>query len=359
MRILIFSLAYHPFVGGAEVAIKEITDRTPDVEFDLVTVNLDGQQKQQERLGKVNVHRVGQGKASKYFFPWQGFKVARELHSKNKYDAIWAMMANQAGLAALKFKQKFPDVKYLLTLQEGDSEFDIMVRTWFIRPLYKAIFRRADYIQAISNFLAQRAKNLGAKCPIAVVPNGVVFPAQSTEYQKNRRVVTVSRLVKKNGIADLIKAMKFVSGQLVIVGSGRLKPSLESLTKQFNLTDRVEFIGSVDNQKVYQYLSRSNIFVRPSLSEGLGSAFLEAMAMKVPVIATPVGGIPDFLEDERTGWFCQVNNPKSIAEKINYILNPENAETVGRVVDAAYQMVKEKYQWEGIAAKMKGIFQSL
>ena len=171
--------------------------------------------------------------------------------------------------------------------------------------------------------------------------------------------MTVSRLVKKNGIADLIKAMKFVSGQLVIVGSGRLKPSLESLTKQFNLTDRVEFIGSVDNQKVYQYLSRSNIFVRPSLSEGLGSAFLEAMAMKVPVIATPVGGIPDFLEDERTGWFCQVNNPKSIAEKINYILNPENAETVGRVVDAAYQMVKEKYQWEGIAAKMKGIFQSL
>src|SRR3990167_11541520 len=107
MRVLIFSLAYPPFIGGAELAVKEITDRISDIEFDLVTVNLDGKQLPQERLGNVTVYRIGNGRSAKYFFPLSGFKKARALHQQRRYDAIWAIMANQAGLAALKFKKKF------------------------------------------------------------------------------------------------------------------------------------------------------------------------------------------------------------------------------------------------------------
>ena len=158
MKILIFSLAYFPFVGGAEVAVKEITDRLSDFEFDMITVNLDGKQKSEERIGRVNVFRIGKGKASKYTFPFTAKALAHKLCEKNIYDAIWAMMANQAGLAALFFKKKNPNIPLLLTLQEGDSEFDIWLRTWFMRPLYKNIYRKANYIQAISNFLADRAK---------------------------------------------------------------------------------------------------------------------------------------------------------------------------------------------------------
>jgi len=175
-KILIFSLAYYPFVGGAEVAIKEITDRLgDDFEFEMVTCNLDGQQKEFERLGNINVYRIGRGRVRKYLFPWLAYGKAIELQKENNYSAVWAMMANQAGWAALKFKKKFPQVKYLLTLQEGDSEWDIFWRTFLIRPIYKAIYCQADYIQAISNFLAERAKKLGTKCPIGVVPNGVKF----------------------------------------------------------------------------------------------------------------------------------------------------------------------------------------
>ncbi|MFA6898487.1 MAG: hypothetical protein WC250_03735, partial [Candidatus Paceibacterota bacterium] len=65
-RILIFSVAYLPFVGGAEVAVKELTDRLTDCYFDLVTVNLDGRQKKLETIGRVNVHRVGISKICKY-----------------------------------------------------------------------------------------------------------------------------------------------------------------------------------------------------------------------------------------------------------------------------------------------------
>ena len=395
-KILIFSLAYQPFVGGAEVAIKEITDRLGgEFDFDMITANLDGRQKEFEHLGNINVYRIslfpppyeaclpvgreggwGEGKKliNKYLFPWLAYKKAVELHQQNNYQMIWAMMANQAGWAALKFKKKFPPVKYLLTLQEGDSEWDIFWRTFLIRLIYKAIYRRADYIQAISNFLKKRAENLGAQCPIGVVPNGVSIKNYELRIKNNdlKRVISVSRLVKKNGLEDLIKAMAIVNKNqdkpvvLKIIGEGNLRRKLDGLIKKNNINDRAiikkynkeekVLEGQVSNKQVYEYLSQADIFIRPSLSEGLGNAFLEAMSVGVPVIATLVGGIPDFLRAGETGWFCKVKDPKSIAEKINYILNPANKDIVAGVVENARKMVQEKYNWDSIAVSMRNIF---
>jgi len=83
------------------------------------------------------------------------------------------------------------------------------------------------------------------------------------------------------------------------------------------------------------------------------------MAAGIPVIATPVGGILDFLKDGETGWFCEPKNPKSIAEKIKYILDENNRAEVERVVAHAKQMVEDKYNWDLIAGQMKNIFHSL
>lgn len=359
-KILIFSLAYQPFIGGAEVAIKELTDRLgDDFNFDLITANLDGRQPVQETIGRIKVYRVGRGFIGKYFFPWLAYRKALELQSSNSYGVIWAMMANQAGWAALKFKRKFPAVKYLLTLQEGDSAWDIWLRTFLIRPLYKNIYRRADRIQVISNFLAERAKNLGAKCPISVVPNGIGWKTESGYRDGGRTIITTSRLEKKNGIEYLIRAMKDVDGRLLIVGEGKLRKKLEHLTAKLNLKDKVNFVGQVGHNQIHGYLRQANVFVRPSLSEGLGNSFLEAMADALPVVATPVGGIPDFLIDGQTGWFCQVKDPASIAEKINYILEPKNQAVVRRAVDQARQLVTEKYAWPRLAEVMKNIFNQL
>jgi len=371
-KILIISLAYHPFVGGAEVAIKEITDRlASDFDFDMITCNLDGRQKDFERLGNISVYRIGAGKWSKYLFPWQAYRKALELQKKNNYSLVWAMMANQAGWAAKKFKNRFPAVKYLLTLQEGDSDFDIWLRTWFIRPLYKNIYRRADYIQAISNFLANRAKKLGAKCPIEVVPNGVdsewftqmdyddLFRLRKSQMFGGHSILTTSRLVKKNGVEYLIRAMSNIDGRLNILGDGKLSRKLKRLSKELKIENKVQFLGFVNKEKILDSLIDASVFCRPSLSEGLGNSFLEAMAVKIPVIATPVGGIPDFLKDtgpDQTGWFCEVRNPHSIAEKINYVLDEKNQPEVKRVVENARRLVEEKYDWRKIASEMNTIF---
>jgi len=77
----------------------------------------------------------------------------------------------------------------------------------------------------------------------------------------------------------------------------------------------------------------------------------------LPTIGTPVGGIPDFLVDNETGWFCEPRNPQSIAEKIKFIVDPANHELVNQVVEKSRQLVVEKYNWDKIAIKLAEIFE--
>jgi len=357
VRIIIFSLAYRPFIGGAEVALEEIVSRLPEHKYDIITVNLDGRQLAREQVGSVTIHRLGRGKISKYFFPFFAWRYARELQRKKSYDLSWAMMANQAGLAALFFKFNFPAVPYLLTLQEGDSEWDIWLRTWWLRPVYKNIYRRADRIQAISNFLAERARRLGYHGQIDVVPNGIAENFfRTTDRERTKTLISVSRLVKKNGVADIIRSLQLLSEyKLILVGDGDLRRSLESLASELGVDQRIEFVGSIPANQVADQIARADIFIRPSLSEGLGSAFLEAMAGGVPVIATNVGGIGDIVRDKETGWIVPVGDNQAIATAVEDIfVNWEKSE---RIIAQARELA-ERHHWQDIAERMNDIFQS-
>lgn len=372
MRVLITSLAYHPFVGGAEVAVKEITDRLPGITFDMVTVNLDGKQQKIQRHGNVNIYRVGKSKLDKYFFPWTGYKKAKKLHQENKYDLTWAIMANQSGLISLKLKKNFPDIKYLLTLQEGDSLKRIWSRTWFMRGQYKNIYKKADKIQAISNFLSSRARKYGYKKDLAIVPNGVDlkkftrdFSSEELQGLKNKLgitdkekvIITTSRLVHKNGVDILITAVKNLPVKVLILGSGVQESKLKALTQELEIKDKVLFLGHVDHDDMVKYLKISDIFIRPSRSEGLGVSFLEAMAAGLPVIAPAVGGIPDFLKDGKTGLFCESDNPADLSQKIKTLLEDEGL--YQEIVTNGCQLMLDDYSWDTIAEEMKKVFQSL
>ena len=370
-KILIFSVAFRPFIGGAEIAVEEITKRltTRGFSFDLLTVNLDGRQKRVEMLGSVRVFRIGKGTLGKFLFPLRAFLAARKLYRENRYDAIWAIMANYAGFAALFFKIFHPAMPFVLTLQEGDPIPEIKRKVWFVYPLFKMIFRRADKVTAISNYLAKWGREMGAK-NVAIIPNGVdiknfQFLISNFQREEKRKelgfdkddvmLITTGRLVKKNGVGDIITALKFLpeNVKLLIVGAGELENVLGLQVISYKLQNRVQFVGFVEPKKLPGYLWVSDIFVRPSLSEGLGNSFLEAMAAGLPIIGTPVGGIPDFLKDGETGLFCKPNNPKSIAEKVKLLLADNSLRQ--KIIANAQKLVAEKYDWNLIAEKMRQI----
>lgn len=382
-RILIFSTAYFPFVGGAEMAVKEITNRLDDYQFDLITARLDRRLAKHEKIGKVDVYRVGFGfKLDKFLLPLLGLGRALYLDKTKFYKIIFSLMASQASIAAAFFKILKPGKKLLLNLQEGDEEehlkryvFDSdLLYNLLIRPWHLLIFKKADLVIAISGYLKSRALTNGVSCPVEILPNGVdvkKFKVESLKLKvkelksdlniksSEKVIITASRLVKKNAVDDIIKALKYLSENIkfLILGDGPDRIKLASLAERLNLLNRIIFFGVYNNDDLPQYLALADVFVRPSLSEGQGIAFLEAMAAGVPVIATPVGGIIDFLQDGRTGLFCQVHNPKNIAEKVKILLdNKELAETIKI---NARELVVKNYDWNPLAGKMNNIFKKL
>lgn len=391
-KILIFSLAYYPrHVGGAEVAIKEITDRisTEEIEFHMVTNRFDSSLPKTEKVGNVIVHRIGLTKhepamadlrkfplhLNKIIYQFEATWVAHKLHKQHKFDAIWAMMAHSCGVPAALFKLFHPRIPYLLTLQEGDPTEYIERKMKPLWPLFTRAFTKADRIQAISTFLANWAKRRGFKGDLEVIPNAVntghfTKARSETKLEKARQamhksnddifIVTTSRLVKKNAIDDVIRALPQLPERVkfIVFGTGPDEEMLRSLTKELDLEDRVQFRGQIGHSEMPTYLKACDIFIRPSRSEGMGNSFVEAMAAELPVIATQEGGIADFLFDAKrnpgrptTGWAVDKDSPEQIAEAVIDIIN--NPEQVVRVKDTAKQMVIKKYDWDIIARDMR------
>jgi glycosyltransferase involved in cell wall biosynthesis len=377
-KILIFSLAYFPkHVGGAEVAIKEITDRVPpaDIEFHMVTLRYDSTLPEVERIGNVLVHRIGFTKKepsmadlrrfplflNKLFFQFTAFWKARELHKKYRYNAVWAMMAHSCGVPAGLFKTFFPDVAYILTLQEGDP------------PAY--VERKMALFGPISTFLERWGKRMGFRGQSFMIPNAVdvkkfseEYPAAAVNEIKDSLgksmgdvfLVTTSRLVEKNAVDDVIEALPElpVNVKFIVLGIGPDEDKLKRLAERLQLGGRVRFAGQVGHAELPKYLKASDIFIRASRSEGMGNSFVEAMAAGLPVIATQEGGLSDFIFDEKrnpdspvTGWAVDKDSPQQIAEAVKDIMT--HPEKVRAVVATAKAMVSAKYDWNLVARDMR------
>lgn len=370
-RVAIFSITYDPFIGGAEVAIKEITNRlSEEFEFDLFTARINPSLPDQERIGNVNVYRVGIGHSffDKLLYPFRASRFALNMHAKNPYNIIHAVLETYAGLGAILFKKKAIEVPYILTLQSGDSDLFIWLRTWFWYPWYRMIFIRADKIVAISNWLGSRAKKYGYKKHVEIIPNGVdienftmFVSSQEREFVRktwgakdgDAVIFTSSRLVRKNGIDILIEAMNYLSENffLIIAGSGKDESKLKSMASKFG--SRIVFLGYIPHSGLPLLLKSSDVFVRPSRTEGLGNSFIEARIAGLPSLGTLVGGIKDLISFGIVEPISQ-NNPKCVADKIKEVLGSNK-----KISESLPDSVIQKYSWENITSQYVNEYKKL
>ena len=389
-KILIFSLAYFPkHVGGAEVAIKEKTDRMPEYEFHMVCLGYDSTLPKEEKIGNVFVFCFGLTRPNpsmadlkkyplhlnKYYYQFAAAFKALALQRRYRFDASWAMMAHSCGVPAAIFKLFAPRVPFVLELQEGDPPKYIERLARPVWPLFSRAFTSADSISVISTFLGRWAKRRGYEGEPVLVPNAVntdhfsqEYPVASLNEIKDKLgkkmgdvfVITTSRLVPKNAVDDMISALAQLPSNVhfIILGTGPDETMLRSLAQKLGVTDRTHFVGHVGHAEMPIYLKACDIFIRASRSEGMGNSFVEAMAAGLPVIATQEGGIADFLFDEKrnpdqpvTGWAVDKDAPDQIAKAVRAIM--ENPEKVRAVTATAKEMVIEKYDWDLIARKMR------
>ncbi|HXK39664.1 MAG TPA: glycosyltransferase, partial [Candidatus Paceibacterota bacterium] len=314
-RVLIFSLMYSPFMSGGEMAPDEITRRIPKerIHFDLIALRADARLPKTEQVGNVTLHRIGPSKRGITFaelgrFPWYLIKVlyvplaaltARRLARSRRYDAYWCIMTNM-GFVPVLLKLLFGDrTPFVLTLQDGDTKEHIALRKRIrlFSPLFKHIFADAAAIQAISQFLAAFAKEMGYPGEPVVIPNGVDYEhfadprwkqeAHKLVYRFDKMpneyyLITTSRLVEKNALDDVLRALALLPERFkfLVLGDGPQGEALWGLAKKLSIEKRVMFLGKVPFSEVPAHLAVADVFIRPSLSEGMGSSFIEAMAAR-------------------------------------------------------------------------------
>jgi glycosyltransferase involved in cell wall biosynthesis len=210
--------------------------------------------------------------------------------------------------------------------------------------------------EAVKNYSMSRDKIKEKK--ITVIDNGINLEEFSSitekEFADPPVIGVVGRLETQKGHEYLFEALNMLKTTpwiLWVVGDGSLKGSLERLAKDLNLRERIIFLGARRN--IPEILSQMDIFVLPSLWEGLGLAVLEAAAAGKPIIASSVGGIPEIIKNGETGILVEAKNVKSLADGLEHVLlGEQEAIMMGQ---RARESVKEKYSLE----RMTGLYEKL
>jgi glycosyltransferase involved in cell wall biosynthesis len=365
MRIIIYSAFYEPFVSGAERMVVETVRRLAGrFSIVVVTARLDAKLPRREirTLEGGATHeivRLGVGaKWDKFLFPL----LAPLWTLRQPHDLVHAVMESYAGIALWGYRALGGTRPTLLTLQSGDLDMPEKNRK-IPRFVWRNIHASPSVVVGISTALTERALRLGAKRTLTI-PNGVDLGHLSkiAHGRKIRhRVVTVARLSPEKGLTFLIDAIKIVrrsvpDAELAIVGGGALEAELKEFAAERSLRDVVHFLGAKPNVEAMTEVARSDVFVLPSLGEGLGIVLLEAQALGMPVIGTAVGGIPDVIEDGKTGLLVPAADATALAAAIvRVLMDPASAERM--VIEAKSRLAK--FDWDRIAEQYARLYHEM
>jgi len=169
----------------------------------------------------------------------------------------------------------------------------------------------------------------------------------------------VGRFSEEKGITPLIHAASAVVDQypdvkFILIGDGSLRKEIEQYITDNGLENFVILLGWVDHSSLSPLLNRMKLLVIPSDTEGLPNTMLEAMACGTPVLATPVGAIPDVIIDGKTGFIMENNSPECIAESVSRSLNSPDLE---RISENGRRFVEENFTFESTVAQWKQVLE--
>ena len=197
-----------------------------------------------------------------------------------------------------------------------------MIRNWSIN--------KSNLIITPSQHLKNFIDKIGFDKNIFVINNGVNIEQHNKVVLENNiiQLLVVSRLVSQKNIDSIIKAVKVMENEniiLNIVGDGSEINNLKLLVKKYELDKKINFIGKIENTKLNEYLKNADIFIQASNYEGLPHSILEAMNFEIPILSTDVGGCSVLLNKGERGYIIPMPvSEVEISEGIRTIINNKN-----------------------------------
>ena len=285
-------------------------------------------------------------------------KLRRQIAAGN-YDVVH-LHTKRAHAMSLWLPRGDRSPRYVVTRRMDYPE----KKNWRTRYLYN---RRVDGVVAISQTIVELLVEAGVeRRKIRLIHSGIDpsrFAAALLPQDFHNEVVTLGCLAvleERKGIEFLLQAAARLQSQgarlnWLIGGDGSQRGTLESKTRALGLDDRVKFLGFV--AKPEDFLARIDIFVMPSLFEGLGVAALEAMAAGKPVVATRVGGLAESVLDGQTGILVAPRDGRAIADAIARLVgDPPMAQRMGL---QGRQRALERFTLTQMAARNEAYYYEL
>jgi len=344
MKILFINQEYPPVIGGGGIASSQIAEELAKYhDVSVITSRFKGLEKYEVK-NNVHIYRVpvfnrkienASGVLCKIvFIPFailQGISLIKEKEY-NIINTHFVIPSGAVGFVLSKLL-KTPNI---ISIHGGDiydpSKKLSPHRYYLLRKFVKFLLDHSNKIIAQSKNTKNNAvRYYKPNKNIEIIPLGFVEPNFKKFSRKDLKVseeeiilISIGRLVKRKGYNYAIEAiakLPYQNVKYLIVGDGPEKANLENLAKRLGVSDKVIFLGFLPEEKKFQYLSISDIYVLSSLHEGFGICLLEAMYCGLPIVATNNGGQTDFLEDGENGFLVPVGDADLLAKKIEILYN--------------------------------------
>ena len=346
-NILIATGIYPPDIGGPATYVKTLCEELPKKGYKIKVVTYGSQPhgNELEINDNFEIYRIGRDQARwkryiKYFFSiWKQLKWS---------DSVYLMGPVSEGLPAF-FACILGDKKYILKVvgdyawEQGKQRFGVedlldefqdrkySKKVELMRSIQRIVAQNAEQIITPSEYLKSIVTKWGVNRDKIKVIYNAVNKATIDENRDDLRdrlklkgfvLITVGRLVPWKGIDTLINLMPELlrinnDYKLLIIGDGPDKGKLIKLRDKLELKESVYMLGSLSQDKLWQYMFASDIFALNTGYEGLPHVVIEAMQIGLPVITTRIGGNPELIEDNKSGWLVEYNNKNELKAAIN------------------------------------------
>jgi len=188
-----------------------------------------------------------------------------------------------------------------------------------------------------------------------------IFSVRTGINERRNLIGFVGRLSKEKGVINFVKAVPLIlkrhdTIEFLICGDGQLLDDLKEELRKSGCSEKVKFTGWVPHDELPNYLNELKLLVLPSYSEGVPGIVQEAMACGTPVLATPVGGVPDLIKDGQTGFILEDNSPECIA---NGVINALSSKNLEKSVKNARKLIEDEYAYGAMVRKCWGALEEV
>jgi len=247
----------------------------------------------------------------------------------------------------------------------GSDVFSFSEKNFLFRKLVRHNLETADWISSTSQVMATKVKALvSRRKSVSVIPFGVDFslfhPRKRSRPRSVLTIGTTKGLDRRYGTDLLIRGFAQLKRErghelrLEIIGDGPDRRGIETLIKEEQISDSVTLIGTVPHAKLPDYLKDWDIYVAVSREESFGVAVIEASAMGLAVVASRIGGLPEAVEDGKTGWLISSEDREALVHALKTLVC--NAELRQQLGQAGAAWVREKYDWEENLSMMEDLY---